>query len=274
MVYKSVMKNLFLTMIISCIAFILSTTLHAADGIPLTVRDGELSLQGRFFAAAGAEKSAKPTVLVVHEWWGLNAYALRRAEELTAQGWNALAVDMYGEAASSDFPTAVKRSGPFYQNPGLFVQRLELFVAAARARADVDGQRMAAIGFCFGGSAVLQAARANMDLKAVVAFHPGLKTAAPASTMPKARILVCHGGADPFVPPADVAGFISEMTTAQAWWRMEIFGGAVHAFTNPQAGVGVTNVPAEVPFAQAVAHHPEAEAASISAMQAFVRAAF
>jgi dienelactone hydrolase len=212
--------------------------------------------------------------LVVHEWWGLNAYALRRAEELTAQGWNALAVDMYGEAASSDFPTAVKRSGPFYQNPGLFVQRLELFVAAARARADVDGQRMAAIGFCFGGSAVLQAARANMDLKAVVAFHPGLKTAAPASTMPKARILVCHGGADPFVPPADVAGFISEMTTAQAWWRMEIFGGAVHAFTNPQAGVGVTNVPAEVPFAQAVAHHPEAEAASISAMQAFVRAAF
>jgi len=243
----------------------LSLIACAAEGIPVTVRDGGVALEGRWFAAQGP--GVKPTVLVVHEWWGRNAYADQRAAELTAQGWNALAVDLYGEVATEDFPTAVKRSSAFYKDPTLFVRRLDLFVAAARQRPEVDGDRIGAIGFCFGGSAVLQAARSGMDLRAVVAFHPGLKTAVPATVAPKARILVCQGGADPFVPPADVASFVGEMDAVKAIWHMEIFGGAVHAFTNPQAGVGVTNVPSEVPFAQAVRYNAQAEIASLKAMR-------
>ncbi len=235
----------------------------------LTVRDGDLVLTGRY-AAPVRDSEKAPGVLVVHEWWGRNAYADRRAAELARLGYAALAVDCYGEPASPDFPTAVRRSAPFYQDPALFVRRLAPFLAALRARPEVDAQRVAAIGFCFGGSAVLQLARSGTDLKAVVAFHPGLKTAAPATAKPLAAILVAHGGADPFVPPADVAGFFTEMTTVKADWQMAVYGGAVHAFTNPEAGNGVTNVPAAVPFAQAVAHDAAAEAASLAVMRAFL----
>lgn len=261
------MKNFL--MLIACVLF---SSAYSAESIALEVKDGETLLAGRWFSAAG--DGTKPTVLVVHEWWGRNAYAESRAAALTAHGWNALAVDLYGEKASNDFPTAVKRSGPFYQDPQLFVRRLQLFLDAARARPECDKERVSAIGFCFGGSAVLQAARAGLDLKAVVAFHAGLKTSAPAQKKPLARILVCHGGADPFVPADDVASFINEMNTSQANWRMEIFGGAVHAFTNPKAGMDVTNVPESVPFAQAVAHHAEAEEASMNMMVTYLKNIF
>jgi dienelactone hydrolase len=235
----------------------------------LPVQDGDLVLTGRY-AAPVRDSGKAPAVLVVHEWWGRNAYAERRAVELARLGYAAVAVDCYGEPASPDFPTAVRRSAPFYQDPSLFTRRITPFLAALRAKPEVDGQRVAAIGFCFGGSAVLQLARSGADLKAVVAFHPGLKTAAPATAKPLAAILVAHGGADPFVPPADVAGFFTEMTAVKADWQMAVYGGAVHAFTNPEAGQGVTNVPAEVPFAQAVAHDAAAEAGSMAAMRAFL----
>jgi len=240
---------------------------------PITVIDGTLSLTGHLFrpAAPSASGSAPaPGVLVVHEWWGLNAYADQRAHELTETGSIALAVDLYGATASEDFPTAVQRSGTFYQDPTLFVRRIELFLAALRTTPGVDPTRISAIGFCFGGSAVLQAARAGLDMRAVVAFHPSLTTSQPATTTPKAKILVCHGGSDPFVSPSDVATFIQEMATTKASWRMEIYGSAVHAFTNPRAGLDATNVPPSVPFAKAVHYDAEAEAASLAAMRAFL----
>ena len=247
---------------------LLAAGLLGAEPTDLVVRDGDVTLTGHVFRPAGA--GAKPAVLVVHEWWGRNAYADRRAEELTKDGYVALAVDLYGEAAQDDFPTAVARSKPFYAEPERFSRRLGLFLDAVRRQPGVDGQRVSAIGFCFGGSAVLQAARDGLDLRGVVAFHAGLGSAKPATTTPKARILVCHGGADPFVPPADVAKFFEEMTTAKASWRFEAYGGAVHAFTNPTAGQGVTNVPAGVPFAAAVHYDQAAETASLAAMRTFL----
>jgi dienelactone hydrolase len=245
---------------------LLATTLAAATVTDLPYRDGDTPLAGRLVLPDGAGRHA--AVLVVHEWWGRDAYAERRASELAALGYAALAVDMYGQPASLDFPTAVTRSKPFYQDPGLFVRRLDAALAALRARPEVDGTRIAAIGFCFGGSAVLQAARAGADLRAVVAFHPGLKTAQPAKAgAVRARVLVCHGGADPFVPPADVAGFAQEMLAAGAAWQLISHSGAVHAFTNPDAGKGVSNVPAEVPFAAAVGYQAAAERAALAAMR-------
>lgn len=241
---------------------------HAA-AVDLPVREGDLVLTGRLALPPG--EGRHPAVLVVHEWWGLNAYAERRAVELAAAGYVALAADCYGEPASLDFPTAQRRSGPFYQDPGLFARRLGPALAALRAHPRVDAQRVAAIGFCFGGSAVLQLARAGEDLRAVVAFHPGLKSAQPAQAgAVRARILVCHGGADPFVPPADVAAFTGEMLAAGAAWQFLSLPGAVHAFTNPEAGVGVTNVPAQVPFAQAVRHDAAGERTALAAMHALL----
>jgi len=209
-----------------------------------------------------------PAVLVVHEWWGLNAYAEQRARELAELGFVALAADVYGEPACMDFPTAVARSKPFYAQPALFAARLTPALAALRERPEVDSKRVAAIGFCFGGSAVLQLARGGADLQAVIAFHPGLSTAAPAAKgAVKAKVVVCHGGADPFVPVADVTAFVQEMLAAEAAWEFHSYPGAVHAFTNPTAGQDVTNVPVTVPFAKAVHYDAAAEAASMIVMR-------
>ncbi len=248
---------------------LLSTLLTAVEVTDLTCRDGDLTLTGRLARPAGA--GPFPAVLVVHEWWGRNAYAERRAKELAEQGYVALAADCYGAPASLDFPTAVERSKPFYTDPGLFVRRLAPALAALRAQPGVDGAKVSAIGFCFGGSAVLQLAREGLDLKGVVSFHGGLKSGAPAKAgAVKARILVAHGGADPFVPPADVAGFAQEMLAAGADWTFLSVPGAVHAFSNPESGLGVTNVPAGVPFAAAAHYDANAETRSLAAMKAFL----
>ena len=251
------------------LVFLASASLVAATVSDLVVHDGARALTGRLALPSSTGKH--PAVLVVHEWWGRNAYAERRAAELADLGYVALAADCYGEPATDDFPTAVERSKAFYADPGLFFRRLAPAIAALRARPEVDSSRVAAIGFCFGGSAVLQLARSGLDLKGVVAFHPGLKTSAPATAgVITAAVLVCHGGADPFVPAAEVQGFVGEMLAAGADWRFESYAGAVHAFTNPGAGQGVTNVPPGLPFAQAVRHDAAAETASMQAMTSFL----
>lgn len=245
------------------VAFIPALAVEVVD-LPVTI-DGR-TFTGRL--ALPNSPGKHPAVLVVHEWWGLNAYAEQRARELAELGYVALAADVYGEPASNDFQTAVARSKPFYAQPALFAARLTPALAALRARPEVDGKHVAAIGFCFGGSAVLQLARDGADLKSVIAFHPGLSTSAPAKPdAMKAKIVVCHGGADPFVPVADVTAFTQEMLAAHAAWEFHSYPGTVHAFTNPTAGQGVTNVPPTVPFAQAVHYDAAAEAASMAVMR-------
>ena len=141
-------------------------------------------------------------------------------------------------------------------------------VARAKAALDVlvkmpgvDPNRIAAIGFCFGGSVALQLARSGADLVGVVSFHGGLKTDVPAKKgAVKARLLVLHGGADPYVPPAELAGFLEEMNAAGARYRAEVYGGAVHAFTNPAAGTDPS---------KGVAFDADAERRSRAAQDAF-----
>jgi dienelactone hydrolase len=249
-------------------ALILSVSAFGAvEVVDLPVSIGGKTYTGRL--ALPGTPGTHAAVLVVHEWWGRNAYVESRARELAELGYVALAADCYGEAASDDFPTAVARSKPFYATPGLFAERLLPAVAALRARPEVDPTKVSAIGFCFGGSAVLQLARGGADLTNVVSFHGGLGTAAPAAKgAVKARIVVCHGGADPFVPATDVAAFAQEMLNAGAAWEFHSFPGAVHAFTNPHAGEGATNVPAGVPFAQAAHYDQAAEQGSLAVMRA------
>lgn len=273
------MKNFFSSQTLSRICHTLAITLVAVLAMgAVEVVDLPVTIDGRTFTgrlALPGTPGKHPAVLVVHEWWGLNAYAEQRARELAELGYVALAADVYGEPASNDFPTVVARSKPFYAQPALFASRLVPALAALRARPEVDGTRVAAIGFCFGGSAVLQLARGGADLRAVVAFHPGLSSAAPAVTgAVKSKIVVCHGGADPFVPVADVVAFTQEMLAANAAWEIHSYPGAVHAFTNPTAGQGVTNVPLTVPFSKAVHHDANAEVASMAVMRRALAEAF
>lgn len=188
------------------------------------------------YVAFDESKSGKlPVVLVVPEWWGLNEYAQRRARELAELGYFALAVDMYGKGAQAADPAQAQAlATPFYQNAEWATSRLQAAVAAASRYANADTGKVAGVGYCFGGSMLLNAAKLGMPFKAVVSFHGGLAGVAPKGK-PLARILVLHGAADQFVPASDVAQFRKQLDSVKADYMFKEYADATHAFTNPDA---------------------------------------
>ncbi|MGD1076461.1 MAG: dienelactone hydrolase family protein [Thermodesulfovibrionales bacterium] len=179
----------------------------------------------------------RPGVLVVHEWWGLNDYARKRARMLAEIGYTALAVDMYGEGRQAMHPDdAGKFSSELMKN---FATAKARFMAAKEfleKQPTVDPERIAAIGYCFGGGIVLNMARLGVDLKGVASFHGSLAAVTPAQPgAVKARILVLHGADDKFVTPEQVEAFKNEMKNAHANFRFITYPGAMHGFTNPDA---------------------------------------
>jgi dienelactone hydrolase len=219
------------------------------------------ALRGVRAVPAGGQPIAG--VLVVPEWWGMNDYAQRRARELAEHGYAAFACDMYGAGkVTMDPKEAGAWAGPFYADRPLMVARARAGLAELARTPGLDPARMSAIGFCFGGTVVLELARAGEPLQLAVSLHGGLST--PTVVAPgaiRSRILVLHGGSDPFVPPADVAAFITEMATSKADWNMQIYGGALHAFTNPQAHELHAILPG-------VDYAPQAEAQAFAAVYA------
>ena len=203
---------------------------------PVSYKDGNTILKG-YLAYDDASASKRPGVLVVHEWWGLTDYPKEVAKRLAQLGYAALAVDMYGEGRTTDKPEeAAVLSGELKKSPALARSRFEAALAALKAQPVCDSGQIAAIGFCFGGTMVLEMARLGEPLRGVVSFHGGLSSAIPeADRHIKAKILVCHGGDDSFVPRAEVEAFQDEMRKAGADWQMIVYGGAVHSFTNPAA---------------------------------------
>ncbi len=175
-------------------------------------------------------------VLVVPEWWGLTEYPKKRAEQLAALGYVAFAVDMYGAGVVTDDPKkAGELAGQFYGKP-LMAERAQAGLDQLLATGLVDAKRVAAIGYCFGGSTVQELAYAGAPLAGVVSFHGGLHVApAGAAERTKARILICHGAVDPFVPKADVDAFLKAMDAGKFDYQFISYAGAVHAFTNPKA---------------------------------------
>jgi dienelactone hydrolase len=178
----------------------------------------------------------RPAVLVVHEWWGLNDYPKSRAKQLAQMGYIAMAVDMYGNGQTGTNPDeAMKLAGPFYQNPQLAKTRLDAAIAKLKTYEQTDTSRIAAIGYCYGGFVVLNAAKLGADLKGVVSFHGGLSGVAPDKNKLKAQILVCHGEADKFVSPAEVSTFKKQMDSVGANYTFKSYPNATHAFTNPES---------------------------------------
>jgi dienelactone hydrolase len=200
-------------------------------------KDGDTSLVGYFYV--DDELAGKrPGVLVVHEWWGLNEYARKRARMLAELGYVAFALDMYGEGkTTTERATAQQWANQHYQDlPGMR-KRAQAGLDVLRGHADVDKARIAAIGYCFGGTTALQLAYSGADLAGVVSFHGNtLPASAEDAGRIKAKILVCHGADDPFVPMERVVSFTDALKGKGVDHHVVIYSGAVHTFTNPAAG--------------------------------------
>jgi dienelactone hydrolase len=220
-----------------------------------------------FLAYDDALKGKRPGVLVVHEWWGLNDFAKKIAERLAGLGCVTLAADIYGNGrTTTDRGEAGKLAGALRGNPPLLRARALAALKALAADPRVAPKRLAAIGFCFGGTTVLELAYSGANLAGVVSFHGGLPKATPEDLKRiKAAILVLHGADDPSVSAADITAFEQTMRQAKADWQMVSFGGAVHGFTNPANG----NNPAS-----GVAYDARAARRSWQYMQDFFREIF
>ena len=196
-----------------------------------------VKLQGYLaYDDARTSQGKLPGVLVVHEWWGLNDYTRGRAEQLAKLGYVAFALDMYGAGEST---TDAKRAGQlakqFYGKP-LMAQRAQAGLDQLLATGLVDPARVAAIGYCFGGSTVQALAYTGAPLAGIVSFHGGLiPVPADAAAKTKAKILICHGAIDPNVPKDDVSAFQTAMNEGKFDYQFISYAGAVHAFTNPDA---------------------------------------
>lgn len=202
----------------------------------LTYSSDDTSHRG-YLAWDGDIEDPRPGVIVIHEWWGLNDYIRGRADQLAAQGYCALAIDMYGDgrtAASPDEAGAAMNTVLGDMETG--TARLKAGFETLLAQPRVDGARTAAIGYCFGGAMALHMARIGLPLGAVVSFHGALGSFhQPGPGEVKARILVCHGGADAMVSMDDVAAFRQEMDAAGANYEVIVHDGAMHGFSSREA---------------------------------------
>jgi dienelactone hydrolase len=200
-------------------------------------RCGEVNLRG-YLALDERIGGKRPGVLVFHEGLGLGEFAMERARRLAGLGYVALAADMFGDRRqASNLQEVATLVGGLRAEPEKLRARGRAALAALAALPQVDAGRLAAIGFCFGGSVVLELAREGADLKAVVSFHGVLATKMPAQPgLVKASVLVCTGVDDPLAPPEQVADFKNEMQTGRVKdWQVIAYGNTLHGFTNPAA---------------------------------------
>ncbi|MFQ5526515.1 MAG: dienelactone hydrolase family protein [Thermoanaerobaculia bacterium] len=233
---------------------------YEVDGVQLT----------GFMAYDEDRTGPRPGVIVVHEWWGHNEYARKRAEMLAEMGYTAFALDMYGDGKLAQHPEdAQKFMMEVTENLDVAIARFQAARELLEQHETTDPERTAAIGYCFGGAIVLHMARVGSDLDAVASFHGDLMARAkvePGSI--HARILVAHGADDPFVPVEQIEAFEQEMENVDADLTFIAYPGAVHSFTNP----GATEVGQK--FDMPLAHNPEADRSSWSELDRFLAETF
>lgn len=233
----------------------------AVTGAKMEYKHGDTVLEG-YMAYDDASEAVRPGVLLVHEWYGLNDYAMKRADQLAQLGYVAFALDMYGKGVrASDAKEAGALAGKYKGDRPLMRARASAGLDVLKKHSLVDPKRVAAIGYCFGGTTVIELARAGADVAGVVSFHGGLDTPdAPAKPAIRAKVLVLHGADDPLVPANDIVAFQEEMRRAGADWQMIYYGGAVHSFSNPHSGSDP---------GKGVAYHERADRRSWQAMKLF-----
>jgi dienelactone hydrolase len=196
-------------------------------------KDGDTTLEG-FLAYDTAQAGKRPGILVVHQWMGLSDYEKKRCEMLAKLGYVAFAADVYGQGIRPrSVAEAGAQAGKYKSNRKLLRQRVNAGLACLRQQRLVDAQRVGAIGYCFGGTAVIELARSGADVRGVVSFHGGLDAPTPADGKNiKCRVLALHGADDPFESAADLAAFENEMRAGGVDWELVKYGGTVHSFTD------------------------------------------
>ena len=226
----------------------------------LEYRDGDVTLKG-FVALDDQSNHKRPGILVMPEAFGLGKQAKDRALRLASLGYAALAGDPYGNGLEvSDLQEAIKHAGAIREDNTKFRQRIRAGLDALTALPQVDTDRLVVLGYCMGGSCSLEMARDGAPLKGVVSFHGALETQSPAEPgKVQAKVLVCHGADDPFVPVEHVTAFEAEMTKAGVDWQVISYGGTVHSFTNPEADGSI----------EGICYNKQADERSWQAMQAF-----
>ncbi|MGZ4531781.1 MAG: dienelactone hydrolase family protein [Mycobacteriaceae bacterium] len=226
----------------------------------LPYSDGDTRLTGVLHWDDAAE-GPRPGVLLVHGGAGLDTHARQQAHRYAELGYAVLACDMFGDGVAGERVRVMTTLTALRDDPALLVRRGQAGLAALAGSPEV-GQPRAAVGFCFGGLAVLALARAGADLAGVVSIHGSLATSQPAepgTTLPK--VLVCHGALDPYVPMDDVVAFTDEMTRAGGDWQLAVYGQAMHGFTHTHAVPGAT---------PGIAYDPLADSRSFAAARSFL----
>ena len=223
---------------VTCVGLVgaMSFAVHAEVVVKeVDYKAGDTSLKG-YLAYDDAQRSKSPGILVIPEWWGNTQYPRDRARQLAELGYIAFAADMYGDGKTTDDPKeAGEWAGAVKNNPEIAKVRLEAGLDQLKGQEMVDSSKLAAIGYCFGGSMVLNMARWHMPVKGVVSFHGDLTPPKQKASSIDTKILVATGDADSFVPPEQVKAFEEEMKSANADVKVLHYADAHHAFTNPHA---------------------------------------
>ncbi len=233
------MKRFIVGLFVAALALTVSDMAIAAPDIKgeaVDYKAGGMTMKG-YLAFDKNIKGKRPGILVVHEWWGQNEYVRKRARMLAELGYTALALDMYGEGKTTTHPDdAAKFSSETMKNFPVAKKRFEAAMNFLKKQKTVDPERIAAIGYCFGGGVVLNMARQGEDLKAVASFHGSLAAVKPAEAgMVKAKIRVYNGEDDKFTPKEVIDAFMKEMQDAKVDFQFINYPGAMHSFTNPEA---------------------------------------
>ena len=233
------MKNAILVLFVLVISF--SCSNQKKEGPSIITKEVSYTADGTtlkgFLAYDENQKDSRPGVIVVHEWWGHNQYARKRAVMLAELGYAALAIDMYGDGKQADHPeNAGKFAMEVMQNLPTAKARFNAGVKFLKDQPQTDANKIAAIGYCFGGGVVLRMAVSGEDLKGVVSFHGGLPTDSVENPKQvKAKLLVCNGADDGFVPAEQIDAFKKAMVDAGINFKFVNYPGAIHAFSNPDA---------------------------------------
>jgi dienelactone hydrolase len=225
----------------------------------VSYKDGDVELEG-FVAYDDVKAGLRPGVLVIHDWTGVQDYTKMRTKQLAELGYVAFAADIYGKGVRPTDPKdCAAEAGKYKGDLPLLRKRVALGLEQLKLQPNTDLKKLAAIGYCFGGTTVLELARSGAELKGVVSFHGGLGTTLPAEQL-KSRVLVLHGADDPFVKPEEVEAFKAEMEKTKADMQFISYPDAVHSFTRKTAG----NDPSK-----GNAYNEEADKASWAEMKKF-----
>lgn len=220
------------------IAFLCSCGTLAAAVVErsLEYKSGDVLCEG-WQAHDDAVKGRRPGVLIVHQWTGVSDHEKEAARKLAALGYNVLVADIYGKGVRPQPPAAGKEAGKYKADRALLRSRVNAGLEALAGHELTDRSRLAATGYCFGGTTVIELARSGAKVKGVVSFHGGLDSPTPSDGKNiKAKVLALHGADDPFVPAKDIAAFTAEMKAHDVDWKLVSYPGAVHSFTHKAAG--------------------------------------